>query len=238
MSEYINDRWREISDVTGDPPITIIHICSSHLIHAAILQIKKMTKDPAARKLLTSAMTLLIHATTMNEAVSAFRDMMVTFGVDKKSTGFKTALQRISKLETADNVIDEANKPRRDIDRKNAHLLEDRGTIRERSPFFRHFQEEYENILKVFEQDKAQENNQFYVPEFIRHVKNEYLPYFPLWSAVALQRLGLRRDSNATVENWFKIIECLIFKGKMKQPIPRFIQTIEQYIIPRLKLRE
>lgn len=64
------------------------------------------------------------------------------------------------------------------------------------------------------------------------------MPYFPLWSAVAISQYGLSRDSNAPIENYFKILKHNILDGETRIPAPRFITKNLEIIQARLKERQ
>ena len=64
------------------------------------------------------------------------------------------------------------------------------------------------------------------------------LPYYPLWSGIVIKKFGIRRNSNACVESWNKIIKQFVFDGKMRQLIPRAITTLKENICQRLLQRE
>lgn len=53
--------------------------------------------------------------------------------------------------------------------------------------------------------------------------------YYPIWSAAALIRLGLLRDSNATAENGFKILKHQIFNKELRIKVPRIIQKMKRW---------
>ena len=46
------------------------------------------------------------------------------------------------------------------------------------------------------------------------------------------------RDSNATAENWFKIVKVDLFDSESKLRAPRFIQRLESILEGRLKERK
>ena len=71
-----------------------------------------------------------------------------------------------------------------------------------------------------------------------QHLLDELLPYYPLWSGIVIKKFGIRRNSNACVESWNKIIKQFVFDGKMEQLIPRAITTLKENICQRLLQRE
>ena len=64
------------------------------------------------------------------------------------------------------------------------------------------------------------------------------MPYFPIWSSVGIHDLGLQRDSNAPVENYFDIVKNKTFKDEKRVPIPRFISRQWPTIAASLRKRK
>jgi len=62
--------------------------------------------------------------------------------------------------------------------------------------------------------------NDFFSQKFLRYVGDFLMPYFPLWSAMILTKVGLYRDSNAakkTIIKFSSIISLCIKKGYLRQ---------------------
>ncbi|XP_025994314.1 sentrin-specific protease 3-like [Solenopsis invicta] len=80
--------------------------------------------------------------------------------------------------------------------------------------------------------------NHLFVPQFMTYLIDELLPYYPLWSAILIKEFDIRRHLNAAVENWHKIIKHYLFDGKMRQLIPRAINTLAKNVHNRLLQRK
>ena len=63
------------------------------------------------------------------------------------------------------------------------------------------------------------------------------MPLLPLWSGIILSKVnidGISTDSNAEVENWFKIVKHCIFKSQNNMRVGGFIRCIFTHIGDRL----
>lgn len=81
------------------------------------------------------------------------------------------------------------------------------------------------------------DENPFYPLPLVKYLTNYCLPYFPLWSATAISKFGLLRDSNAAAENLFKLVKHSLFRNLRKQKISRYILRNARYIDSRDKER-
>ena len=83
------------------------------------------------------------------------------------------------------------------------------------------FIKENENISNV------KETNICYYPEIIEFMLTYYLPLLPLWSGVILNpAINLSTDSNASVENWFRIVKHSIYNSETGMRAADFIRSI------------
>ncbi|CAB3244980.1 unnamed protein product [Arctia plantaginis] len=80
------------------------------------------------------------------------------------------------------------------------------------------------------------EQNKFYSEDLLNYLVEYLLIYYPVWSAAGIARFGLARDSNATVENGFKVFKEQVLNKEENICIPRIIKKTEETI--RGKLQE
>ena len=104
------------------------------------------------------------------------------------------------------------------------------------SPFYKYFDKAYQTTLMNV--DLLGEKNKNYSLDFINYSMTTLIPYFPLWSAVLIKEYKITRDTNATVENWWKIEKYFNFNGVKKMLAPRYIQDKESVLKQRLRERE
>ncbi|XP_066585532.1 metacaspase-2-like [Prorops nasuta] len=90
---------------------------------------------------------------------------------------------------------------------------------------------------KIYRKNSFLIKNPFFCDRFLKYLLSKILPYFPLWSAIIIKIFKIRRDSNAAVENWFKIVKNNIFKKKLKLSIVHFIEEMSTVIAGSLKHR-
>lgn len=72
--------------------------------------------------------------------------------------------------------------------------------------------------------------NKLYSPAYIQYLFQFLLPMYPCWSSIILQRLNIRRDSDAVVEDNWGLLKNNICKDKPKQSPQVYVQNIEPYI--------
>lgn len=107
---------------------------------------------------------------------------------------------------------------------------------RKSSPYYHTFKEieiSARKNSKIFSKP-----NIFFSKELFDYVADFLIPYFPLWSATGITQFHLNRDSNAPIENYFKILKHQILDGETHIPAPRFIMENFKIIEARLKQRQ
>ncbi|CAG5075088.1 Similar to NOF: 120.7 kDa protein in NOF-FB transposable element (Drosophila melanogaster) [Cotesia congregata] len=83
--------------------------------------------------------------------------------------------------------------------------------------------EEIKGIPEKTQQDQNPQRQKFYCLEIIHYILMTWLPYYPLWSASVIKKFKILRDSNASIENWHKIMKPL-FDNRKNVEITEFIQ--------------
>ena len=114
-------------------------------------------------------------------------------------------------------------------------------TYREKSPFGRHFELIYHNILdslsEVENVSQPDPNSVCYSPQIIQFLLKYYMPLVPLWSGIILSTVnskGSPTDSNAIAENWFRIVKHSIFTPETNIKAADFIRKIYSNIEDRI----
>lgn len=221
---------------------TYIHVCSSHLIKAAIRRIKTFTQDEKTQKLLRTAVNLFIHSTDFNHSKQLFIMMLKLFAFQEKCPEYGIYFEKLykdsSSLDFETNIIIKPSENDEECDSFENEVIDFTfaKTQRDRSPFYQSFYKikvDTENETKNFDG-----TNDLYLPNFINYLLNELLPYYSLWTGCMIKRFNLRRNSNACVESWNNIIKNLLFQSEMRQLIPRAIPTLEENISERILLRQ
>ena len=238
---YMNLIFDEINHPEYDEkPLTIIHVCSSHLIKAAMKRIRQFTSNETLQELLRSAISLLVHASDLEHALELFGVFVKLFNCKYKAIEYDILLDKLTKIKPLDiEDISQLYKDSDDDDDFDKEVIDFEfcysNSKREQLKFYRILFRKQEEIMNCrFTELK----NDYYTPSFISYLLDELLPYYVLWSAIKLKTVGLRRNSNSCVESWNKIIKQFVFDGKMRQVIPRAIDTLQQNITNRLIQRE
>lgn len=95
------------------------------------------------------------------------------------------------------------------LDFKSIEITE---TIRNKSPFCREFQEDYNKMMaRESKMDFTRDKNTSYRPQFLHNFVNDISAYYSLWSAAMIKRFEILRNTNKTVENNFKITKKYFF---------------------------
>jgi len=93
--------------------------------------------------------------------------------------------------------------------------------------------------MKVLRDSTCTDTENGFLPQkFLRYVGDFLMPYFPLWSAMILTKISLYRDSNAAIENYYKIFKHYKFVHKKRMPAPRFLMQNFEFIKGGLKERK
>lgn len=208
--------------------ITVIHTCSSHIFKSACNKITKFSRNRRIRLLAKLVVSKLINSSRLSVTKSVFEAAVIVFGLPTKEIHFSNAIYFLSNRNSND---------RNDFgigDIKKRVAVEDRyKTLKKSSPFFSYFTEVYEKILAKSED--TERKNLFFLPSFVQYLIKDFMPFCPLWSGIIIKKFGIIRDSNASVENWFKMVKHDVFKNQMRHKVPRFIQRMESYLDSRMK---
>ena len=238
----------------------IIHICSSHLIKTVIRKGKKCfpnkKKQWLQRQIIGILTSKLLHCDSVTSATKIYESLMQIFGLSKKVKNFDSIIRTVrsdeSEREESDSDDDDLDDDNNNNDDNSKNKEVSDGLMEEcalseaeekeatsatsNSPYWKIFQAIEIKILK--ESTCTDTENDFFSKNFIRYVADFLMPYFPLWSAINLTKVGLYRDSNAPVENHYKILKHYKFAHKKKIPAPRSIMQNFEFITGGIKERK
>ena len=83
----------------------------------------------------------------------------------------------------------------------------------------------------------ANDKNVCYYPKILEYLLTYYMPLLPLWSGIILSKVkvnAVSTESNAQVENWFKIVKHSIFQSQINIRVGDFVRHIFGHIEDRL----
>ena len=206
----------------------IVHLCSAHLMHGIGFHINKKFKiNKDVRRLFLHVIGFMVRCTELSKINDIFNSLCRVF-MSKYLD--ESVLSNIDKLETyisEDSQIspDISNNLETDITDTNSIIDKDVKTYKEKSPFGRHFvkiarncQDDIKNTIS--NTAEKFDSNICYHPDIIEYLLTFYLPILPLWSGIILGPKSISvgnnysHYSNATVENWMRILRLDILRSK------------------------
>ncbi|XP_060608352.1 uncharacterized protein LOC132760382 [Ruditapes philippinarum] len=107
--------------------------------------------------------------------------------------------------------------------------------IRNSSPFKPLFETLREEVRENLKDEEGKQENNYYQPQFVDILTNQYLPLVSLWSGIMLQTEGKTRDTNAHVESWMNTLKNYILLKKGPIRIGLFAQKEFSIVKGRLK---
>ncbi|XP_060573252.1 uncharacterized protein LOC132731143 [Ruditapes philippinarum] len=126
-------------------------------------------------------------------------------------------------------------------DKSQEELLSDpsadlsKQTIRESSPFTPLFESIRSKTLEDTNQECEVVDNDMYLPSVVDLIVSSYAPIFPLWSGIMLEK-PQTRDTNSSVESWFKYVKSDIMSGERDKRPARFVMKNKSAIHARIIL--
>ena len=206
----------------------IVHLCSAHLMHGIGFHINKKLKiNKDVRRLFLHVIGFMVRCTELSKINDIFNSLCRVF-MSKYID--ESVLSNIDKLESyisEDSQIspDISNDLETDITDTNSIIDKDVKTYKEKSPFGRHFVKIARNCQDDIKNNISNTAEKFdsnicYHPDIIEYLLTFYLPILPLWSEIILGPKSISvgnnysHYSNATVENWMRILKLDILRSK------------------------
>lgn len=238
LHDYIKFVYKYITEKKETQfPLTIQHICSSHTLKTGLRKAKEFFSDPEHIRVCGFSLTMLIHSQSLDEAAKFFRFIIVVFGFTKKANNFEESLFNLLQYEISETdllILSKCNDETETDYESYKYAQEDINEYESHysyNPFYIEFRKIYDKeMLRKHEVACGSEKNDMYSEGWILYLLNFFLPKFPLWSAILIQELDKIRDSNASIENFFKILKYQYFNGVENIPAPRFIQEFEKLL--------
>ncbi|KAL7288137.1 hypothetical protein TKK_0017799 [Trichogramma kaykai] len=231
--------------------ITILHICSSHLIKTIRKKIKKCFSRQERDQIRVATILLcdLIHCRSMEEACPSFAKFIIIYGnktqdeehnkmideiLGRNSSECKDELVDIKKIEEENEENDAQLENNDEKYEENNDEKNDCKT--KKSLYYISFKQFKRKILR--KSKLTQVRNSYYSEGLVKYVTEYLMIYFSLWSATAISQFGILRDSNASAECGFNILKNFLFRNQRTVEIPRLIQENEKNIRAKLKERQ
>lgn len=186
-----------------------IKICSTHFIKAVIRKIKEYTKEKNIENLLIKAFAKLICCRDYGVfcRIAASIDSLLSSNSDISDSNCMSYLKHVN--------LNTAIEPMPKMLNVEALLLNKE--IYTRSPF-------YEQIAILSGNTKQHQKTDEGRKKFQTYFRTKLLPFAPMWSSIVKER-----ESNASVESYFRFLKKDILGYKLRQKPGRAIQTIRTY---------
>lgn len=189
-------------------------ICSTHLFKAIIKRTKNSKLKSKERQLVLVSAAKLICCRNFFVFVEISNRLWQILNSPHKSTITESAKSFLEKVNCKSTM---AKLPKK-IDIK---LVAKGNEIYINSPFFHH--------IKTFAFQKENDchiaHNEFYDTDLSNYFFKGIMPYAPLWSSFFIER-----ESNASVESYFRMIKRDILNYKLRQKPGRIIQRLHKYV--------
>ena len=105
---------------------------------------------------------------------------------------------------TSDELNETLNKiyAEKKLDQTIGDKKQQKKTLKETSPFIKHFNNMFSKFNAVDNIVELTEDNSLYSPEFITFLMDKYLPYCYLWSSFGFSGLSFSRITNGIIEKY------------------------------------
>ncbi|XP_078250374.1 uncharacterized protein LOC144589491 isoform X3 [Pogona vitticeps] len=219
---------------------TILHICAAHMMKLISIKLSKIKASKATKQFFLYSFALLQNAGSLSEIEIQLLRMTYVFTVKKGTNAYKTHIAElneainIQKIEVMENITDSTTEDVLDNDPN------EEWNIKRGSPFSKKFS-------KLFTQTKTKANddddddatttgNLLHCPALITLLQS-YTATIPLWSGLMLKNLSLlkTRDTNATVENWFRTTKKVVLNDRLHRRPGDFLQLMYEFLQGRMR---
>ncbi|KAI6651821.1 hypothetical protein LOD99_4700 [Oopsacas minuta] len=238
MSLYLAQCWEIVNNKTttkSDIP-TVLHLCSAHILHRISCRLDRINKlDKKVKRLVLHSFGTMVKSSNIEEISLVFESLCILLTTELRLPQVIKSLVDLEKLVKGNFESKCSENFYIDDYPENA----EGNTYRKTSPFGRYFEECYSNAIVKFPERKQLVPNQngCYCPEILEYILTYYMPLLPLWSGIILSKVNINAistDSNAEVENWFKIVKHCIFKSQNNIRVGDFMRCLFTYIRDRL----
>lgn len=166
--------------MTADRPLTqpILTGCASHYISNLNKAMSRLIPDKTNRQCFLHCFVNLFFATSLLEARNTWKDILKAFD-QNDAEARKRLLNRNNNVTSHIEAAEENDHDDQCLDYES---------LKASSPFFHFFRE----------------GGQCAQSPATKYVEDNCLPFFPLWSELALKGTELKYQTNAVIESWFR----------------------------------
>ena len=238
IMSYLDKCWEFVDNLKSKLDITtVLHLCSAHIMHRVSYNLDKRYKiDKRLKHVILHVLGTMVQSTKINEIDLLFESLCYLLGSEFMLPIVSSSMLDLEAL--VRGIIEINDKVPELIDEESV-VKENSETYRQRSPFGKHFDKIYIKCLDQIRADKGSVSikNVSYYPNLLEYLLTNYLPILPFWTGIIISKIRQDRihtDSNAIVENWFKIVKYDIFKSEINIRPGDFIRTIYPHIEDRM----
>lgn len=232
IDHYLVEAWKFAMGDTISWELCTVHLCAAHVIHLLSTKLRNVKEKPI-RQYTLYIFGAIQNTTTLKEADQLYKQLCTVLQIKTATRDVEEARSALSKqLSGPTGYVDQGEKGIVTIDDVNLDVSMKQKTIKERSPFYLHFEEIRNKISPQKDGDDAVIENLYFCPEALQHVAS-LMHLYPMWSGMLLQ--NKTRDTNSQAELWMRITKREILKGKKKVTPATFVRRMHVSLRGRLR---
>lgn len=235
VSGYIQRCW-EVQDTNADLPTVVVHICAAHMIHAASRNLYKIC-NKNVKKFYQYIFANLQNTTNLKVAGKIAKNMFIVANSNYRTDKVNSAIEQLRSLFVSIPEIEDENEDEQLGEEVPDDECVNKDTIKGSSEFYHYFlkmKRRAENTVQADQAVAPFTPNQYFCPDAATCILENYLGYYPLWSGLMLDENNTR-DTNNTVENWFKIVKKDEFQSRNNIKIGRVVRQLADMMKGRIK---
>jgi hypothetical protein len=247
ISTYLQRTYNTINEMytaAGIHSFAVVHVCASHLIKRVRDRMSSTVKNKGLAEFIMRVFALMQNCTVLADAIAIWKSLTVVLmsrtGAGDCKRNVRLLERQISTLKSSTDVkqLDQVGVP--DV-MDDAEGIVDRRPIRDASPY---------TALFPLDSDPGDAiiTNTYHAPTAALAIQS-YMHLIPLWSGIMLGNLDRyasdtsvssdqvteTRDTNATVENWMKIVKKDTLRGERRLKAADFIRFMHPILKGRVR---
>ena len=240
ISNYLDRSWRILCSESDceQTEKTLIHICSSHVLHKISSQLKTFFKDKQTCKYIMYTVALMINTTTLDELNTLFNFLSILLLSTSplshpRFNEAKNTLDKLMKQHPRDNddeILTQDDDNLAVCDKEDDEILSKQPS---KSAFAKHFKLMSKVIQSEMDEVETTDENVFYSPAAQTYLINTYMSVAPIWTGLLIP--DVKHDTNSPAENWMKIVKKDIMQNKKKLRPGMFIRKLRTGIKGRIR---
>ena len=206
IEQYLSEAWDFTNSEIEEWNRYTVHLCAAHMIH--LFSSKFKTEDRNLKRYVMYCFARLQNCRELDKATDLFRSISIRFSHQKVTDEVQEALNILNDAikQTQDNETETGGRQYQEGDVKK--LIEEQTTMRDRPPFFQHFNYVYRLCTAdtndfIDDPENGNENNPNFAPTALKAI-HSFLHLYPVWSGMLLPS-GKTRETISIAEVWMRI---------------------------------